>query len=140
MPRRGTPKAPSGMPTTATTSMTTSTPTMTKPASMTTTEIQNALDEAQLLLYRDRRRAHATLFGGKSRREHPTPPFHWQMIDDWHSDIRQLLQMGFGGCAKTTIGEEGATINAIFQEFRYCLIASSTDEIAEMRLAAIKKQ
>lgn len=106
---------------------------------MTTTEIQTSLDEAQLLLYRDRRRAHATLFGGK-RREHPTPAFHWEMVDDWHSAIRQLIQVGFGGCAKTTIGEEGTTIGAIFQEFRYCLIASSTDEIAEMRLHAIKKQ
>lgn len=106
----------------------------------TTSDLQAALDDAQLLLYRDRRRAHATLFGGAKRKANITPEFHWDMIDDFHSSIPNLLQVAFRGAAKSTLGEEGVTVKALFREFRYCLIVSSTSEIAEMRLHAIKRQ
>lgn len=103
-------------------------------------DLQAALDDAQVLLYRDRRRAHATLFGGAHRKSNATPEFHGEMTDDFHSDIPNLLQIAFRGAAKSTLGEEGAVIKAIFREFRYCLIVSSISDIAEMRLHAIKRQ
>lgn len=103
-------------------------------------DVQAALDEAQMLLYRDRRRAHETLFDGANRKSHTTPPFHWEMIDDFHSPIPNLLQIAFRGAAKSTRGEEGVCIRSLFREFRYCLIVSSVSDIAQMRLHAIKKQ
>lgn len=103
-------------------------------------DLQAALDDAQLLLYRDRRRAHATLFGGAHRKSNVTPEFHWEMIDDFHSPIPSLCQIAFRGAAKSTLGEEGTTIKALFREFRYCLIVSSVSDIAEMRLHAIRRQ
>lgn len=93
-----------------------------------------------MLLYRDRRRAHATLFGGEHRKANVTPEFHNQIVDDFHSDIRNLCVIAFRGAAKSTIAEEGIVIRACFREFRHCLIVSSTSDIAEMRLHAIKRQ
>lgn len=113
---------------------------MTTKTTISQTDLRAALDETQLLLYRDRRRAHATLFSSDARHSESTPPFHWEIIDDFHSATRNLCWIAFRGAAKTTIAEEATVVRACFREFRNCLIVSSTSDIAEMRLHAIRKQ
>lgn len=115
---------------------------MTNPTKTTIsqTDLRVALDETQLLLYRDRRRAHATLFSSDARHSESTPEFHGEIIDDFHSPTRNICWIAFRGAAKTTIAEEGTVVRACFREFRNCLIVSSTSDIAEMRLHAIRKQ
>lgn len=109
-------------------------------ATISQTDLRAALDETQLLLYRDRRRAHATLFSSDARHSESTPEFHGEIIDDFHSTTRNICWIAFRGAAKTTIAEEATVVRACFREFRNCLIVSSTSDIAEMRLHAIRKQ
>ena len=103
-------------------------------------DLERRLDQAQLRLYRDRRLAHAVLFGGTQRHASKTPPFHSEIIDDFHSKIRHICWIAFRGSAKTTLIEEGTTIEACFGEFRHCLIIGSNLDQAAARLHTIRRQ
>lgn len=83
--------------------------------------------------------AHEFLFKGR----HPniTPPFHDEVILDAHSPTQKLIQMAFRGGGKSSIvGEEYAILNALFGEFKNCIIVGSSEKRAVERLRAIKHE
>ena len=86
----------------------------------------------------DRLLAHQTLFAHR----HPqrTPFFHRQMIEDWHSPAKNILDMVFRGGAKSTIAEEAIVIKACYREFKNCLIVGSSFDRAAARLHAIRRE
>lgn len=86
----------------------------------------------------DRPLAHAVLF----RHRHPqaSPPFHRQMIEDWHSSAPFVLDMVFREGGKSTIAEEAITLMALFREFKNGLIVGSSGPKAIERLHAIKHE
>lgn len=88
--------------------------------------------------HRDRVLAHQVLF----RHRHPddTPPFHREMIQDFHSPDPYILWLAYRGSAKSTISEEGVALRACFQEFGNCLIIGASADRAGERLHAIKRE
>lgn len=86
----------------------------------------------------DRPLAHQVLFA--HRRPQSSPPFHTQMIDDWHGPDRHVLDLVFRGGAKSTIAEEALLLMALFREFKNGLIVGSSLERASERLHAIKHE
>lgn len=95
-------------------------------------------EQALLDLSKDRRLAHSVLF--KHRHPLETPPIHGEMVDDFHSAIQKLVDEAFRGAGKSTIGEEGTCIGALFNDFFNCVIVSSTERRAAERLEAIKHE
>jgi hypothetical protein len=95
-------------------------------------------EQTALLLGLDRLLAHQTLFAHR----HPqrTPYFHRQLIEDWHSPQKNILDMVFRGGAKSTIAEEAITIKACYREFKNCLIVGETFDRAAARLHAIRRE
>ena len=89
-------------------------------------------------LAKDRKLAHGLLF--KHRHPLETPPFHGEMIDDFHSFEQQVVIEAFRGGAKSTTGEEATTIKAAFTDFTNGLIVSSTQARAAERLEAVKHE
>src|SRR5216684_4481182 len=73
-------------------------------------------EELIVRLGRDHRLAHQTLFAHRHPDE--TPPFHYEIIDDLHSDKRRVLELAFRGAAKSTIAEEYIAIDACYRRFR----------------------
>lgn len=82
--------------------------------------------------------AHAYLF--EHRHPDKTPDFHWQAIDNYHSDHKRVIEMLFRGSGKSTLAEEGTVVRALFKRFKNRLIVGSSYERAVERLAAIKNE
>lgn len=89
-------------------------------------------------LYNDRVLAHQTLFA--HRHDKASPPFHRDMILDFHSQDQYLCELAFRGSAKTTIAEEAIVIQALFKEFANCIIFGASADLAVQRLHAIKRE
>lgn len=97
-------------------------------------------DRQELLarLYRNRPLAHAVLF--KHRHPEPSPPFHVEMINDWHGPAAGVVDIVFRGGAKSTLAEEAIALMGAFREFGNCLITGENYDRAASRLAAIKRE
>lgn len=80
--------------------------------------------------------AHATFFK-ESHSDH-TPNFHKVIINDWHSQLPNVLDLAFRGAAKSTLAEEAITVMAALGETRNCIIIGESYERAVDRLRAIK--
>jgi hypothetical protein len=98
----------------------------------------SARENAILRLGRDPRLAHAAFFG--HRHPDPTPDFHYQMIDDWHSQSSRFLFLAFRGGAKSTIAEEAIIVQACFRRFENCVLLGENNPRACDRLRAIKHE
>lgn len=85
---------------------------------------------------RDHVLAHSVIFG--ARHTEATPPFHHEIIRDWHSDIPNVLTLAFRGGGKSTLAEEATTIEACFGRIRNGLILGESEQRAVERLRAIK--
>lgn len=95
-------------------------------------------DAAIIELGRNPRLAHAALF--KHRHPQETPDAHYVAIDLWHSVSQFVLLMAFRGFAKSTIFEEGATVEACFGQFRNGIILGASETRAVERLASIRHE
>jgi hypothetical protein len=95
---------------------------------------------AELLaaLYADRPRAHEVLFA--HRHPQPSPPFHVEMIKDFHGPAKGVVDFVFRGGAKSTLAEEAIALMAAFREFGNCLVIGENYERAASRLAAIRRE
>lgn len=91
-----------------------------------------------LKLAREPRLAHATLF----RHRHPneTPPFHYEIIDDWHGPSPRVLTMAFRGAAKSTLAEEAMIVMACLRQFKNGIILGENEPRAVERLNSIKHE
>jgi hypothetical protein len=97
-------------------------------------------DRQELLarLYRNRPLAHKVLF--KHRHPEASPPFHKEMIDDWHGPAKGVVDIVFRGGAKSTLAEESIALMGAFREFGNCLVVGENYERAASRLAAIRRE
>ena len=95
-------------------------------------------EELIVRLGRDHRLAHETLFGHRHTNE--TPPFHYDMIDDLHSDVPRIAQWAFRNAAKTTRAEEAVIIKGLYRRHHNMLLIGESEERAAERLAAIKHE
>ena len=86
----------------------------------------------------DRVLAHQTLF--TRRHGDATPPFHVEMITDFHGDHPRVQAMAFRGGAKSTIYEEGVIIKALYREFRNCMVVGASIPLAAERLESIRHE
>lgn len=102
------------------------------------TQELTAKQELFVRLWRNRHLAHKILF--KHRHAEESPPFHRDMIRDWHSQDQFNCELAFRGSAKSTIGEEGAVIGGLFKDFTYCMFFGATGPMADERLHAIKRE
>lgn len=95
-------------------------------------------NDAILKLGRNRHLAHQVLF----RHRHPdaTPPFHYELIDLWHSRVAKALVMAFREAGKSTIAEEAFVIGSCYQLFQNAIIVGSTEKRACERLRAVKHE
>lgn len=91
--------------------------------------------QTQVQLGRDRVLAHQVLF--KHRHPNKSPPFHRQLILDWHAPDTCVLDEVFRGGAKSTIAEEAVAILALYREFNNCLIVGADADRAASRLHAV---
>jgi hypothetical protein len=82
------------------------------------------------------RLAHQALF--EHRHPQATPPFHFEIIDAWHSDRPRIVTEAFRDAAKSTIMEEVFVIRAAFQKFGNGIVIGASYERAVERLQAIK--
>src|SRR5689334_16555269 len=89
-----------------------------------------------LRLGRNRVLAHQTLFA--HRHPNTTPPFHDEMIAEWHSSIPRIVWEAFRGGAKSTLGEEATVTQACFREFRNCVVLGESETRAVERLRAMR--
>jgi len=80
--------------------------------------------------------AHAALFA--DRHDNVDAPFHAQLVEDWHSDIPNVLTMAFRGSAKSTKAEEAIAIEVGLKRVRNVVILGESETRAAERLAAIK--
>ena len=95
-------------------------------------------EDALVKLAKDRRLAHKVLFA--HRHSHSTPDFQYQIIDRFHSPIRNVCEVAFRGSAKSTIAEEALCLRGSFREFKHALIVGSSFDKAAERLHAIRRQ
>lgn len=93
-------------------------------------------DDLILKLGRNPLLAHRALFSHRHPDE--SPPFHSEMIRDWHSPIARLLFMAFRGGAKSTISEEATIVAACLEKFRNGLFLGENETRAAERLRAVK--
>ena len=91
-----------------------------------------------LALGRDRRLAHATLFGHRHPDE--TPSFHYEAIDLWHSAHPRVLTEMFRGAGKSTLAEEAVVTMACLREVKNVVIGGENEPRAIERLASIKHE
>ena len=89
-------------------------------------------------LYRDRPLAHKVLFAHRHREA--SPPFHQEMILDFHGPAGGVVDIVFRGGAKSTIAEEAIVIMAAMREFKNCLVIGENADRAASRLAAIRRE
>lgn len=99
---------------------------------------ETAQEELIVRLGRDHRLAHQTLFAHRHPDE--TPAFHYEIIDDWHSPALRIIELAFRGAAKSTIAEEGLTLDACYRRFQNAIIIGESFTRAAERLAAIKHE
>lgn len=95
-------------------------------------------EEVILRLGRNKRLAHAALFG--HRHPNKTPDLHYEIIDLWHSAHPKAEVMAFRGAGKSTLSEEGAIVEACLRQFRNGIILGSSYERACERLESIKHE
>lgn len=89
----------------------------------------------------DRPLAHKVVFA--ERHAQVSPPFHDDLIRDFHSKRRKdrySVYEVFRGGGKSTIAEEGIALKGGFREFDYCLIVGASEDRALDRLKAIKHE
>lgn len=98
----------------------------------------DAREDTILKLARDRHLAHRVLFG--HRHPQDTPAFHREIIDRWQSPARRVINIIFRGGAKSTLTEEGVTIDACLRQFKNCVILGESEGRAVDRLRAIKHE
>lgn len=98
----------------------------------------NGWSEAVIRLYADRVLAHQQLFA--HRHTSATPPFHLEIIRDFHGVERQVCDIAFRGSAKSTIAEEAMVIMASFREFQHGFIVGASLPKAMERLHSIRRQ
>jgi len=99
------------------------------------TKPETPQEELIVRLGKDHRLAHQTLFAHRHPDE--TPPFHYEIIDDLHSDKRRVLELAFRGAAKSTIAEEYIAIDACYRRFRNFIIIGESFTRASERLQAV---
>lgn len=97
-----------------------------------------ARQELLARLYADRPRAHEVIF--KHRHPQASPPFHVEMIRDFHGPAKGVVDFVFRGGAKSTLAEEAIALMAAFREFGNCLVIGENYERAASRLAAIRRE
>ena len=95
-------------------------------------------EELLVELGTNRRLAHAVLFS--HRHPDPTPDFHQEIIQAWHSDHPRVVTEAFRDGGKSTVGEEVFIIKAALREFRNGIILGSSETRAKERLLAIKTE
>lgn len=86
----------------------------------------------------DRALASALLFEHRHKQE--SPEFHISVLDMWRSADEFVVIEAFRQGAKTTLSEEFLTIEALFGNFKYCLIFGETYTKACQRIAGIKHE
>lgn len=101
-------------------------------------EALSARQKLFLSFHSDRVLAHKIIFAHRHSNE--PPPFHREMILDWHSPEQYVCDLAFRGSAKSTIAEEAITLLALFNDFRYCVIFGANATLAEQRLHAIRRE
>lgn len=84
----------------------------------------------------DRVAAHKYLF--PHRHKDATPDFHKEIIELNQDPHPLVAMMAFRGGAKSTIFEEDTLLEALFQDFEFCLLIGNNYGSAIQRLAAIK--
>ena len=89
-------------------------------------------------LGKNRRLAHRVFFG--HRHPNATPPFHYEIVDLWHSSAPKVLIKAFRGAAKSTLAEEAIIIQAAYREFKNGIVLGETVDRAIERLRAIKHE
>lgn len=82
--------------------------------------------------------AHQALFPHRHRDR--TPPFHVDMIVDFHSDHPRVQAMAFRGGAKSTIYEEGLIIKGLYREFKNAMVIGASIPLAAERLESIRHE
>lgn len=86
----------------------------------------------------DRALGSAILFPHRHRQA--TPMFHISIIDLWRSADEMVLIEAFREGAKTTLSEEFLLIEALFANFKYCLIFGETYTKSCQRIEAMKHE
>ena len=89
-------------------------------------------------LGKNRQLAHRVLFGHRHPNE--TPPFHGEVIDDWHSNNSHILTLAFRGAGKSSLSEEAIIVLACLRQFKNCIILGESYDRACERLRAIKHE
>ena len=102
------------------------------------TQELTARQELFVRLYRNRHLAHKIIF--KHRHAEASPPFHRDMITDWHSTDQFNCELAFRGSAKSTIGEEGLCLGGLFKDFEYAMVFGASGPLADERLHAVKRE
>src|SRR5260221_3062928 len=82
--------------------------------------------------------AHRVIFEGQ-RHSNKTPPFHSELITDFHSLTPFLCDIVFRGGGKSTRAEEATAIMAALREFFHGFIVGASLEKACERLHAIRR-
>lgn len=82
--------------------------------------------------------AHQSLF--RHRHSDPTPPFHFQIINDWWGPTTRLLVMAFREGGKSSVAEESIILQALFEKFHNAVVLGLSLERACDRLLAIKHE
>jgi len=67
-----------------------------------------------------------------------SPKFHDTIIEDWHSQKKNVLTLAFRGAAKSTLAEEAITIIAALGEARNIVVLGESETRAAERLRVIK--
>ena len=89
-----------------------------------------------LRLGRNKRLAHAALFGHRHPNE--TPDLHYRIIDLWHSSLPKVEVMAFRGAGKSTLSEESIIVEACLRQFKNGIILGASYELACERLMSVK--
>jgi hypothetical protein len=103
--------------------------------------LDGELSESEQLRFElgvDRHLAHRVLF--PHRHPNADPAFKQAMIDDWHSSDQYVCEISFRGSTKSTTGEEAIVVQALYDEFRYCVIFGASFDLAAERLHAIRRE
>lgn len=98
-------------------------------------------DQAIERFIRDRAAAHEIIFAGP-RHANARPPFHAELINDFHSRdaaLKLLCWIVFRGGAKSTIAEEGVAVAACLREFNHCFFIGASMPQARKRLRAVRR-
>lgn len=74
------------------------------------------------------------------RHRHESPDFHVKLTDYWRSANEFVVVEAFREGAKTTLSEEFLLIEALFANFKYCLIFGETYTKACQRIESMKHE